>query len=439
MGGKQSSEIPSRSSLNPTERKRLSTFLEKKGSHSQFNRHDMERLWTGYLVPDLLKSYSEYLMKQAKGKQNYIGIEEFVWIYSALIRGDQDEKVNTLADVIGSQKNSSGQVVISFKSLCKYIADLLESYLLGLKTQNDPNYNSWTHHKKPERAVMELVTHGICSDLQRQDDEVQVSDLQRWLHTSAVVAVLHSYVLGSLYSLEPEVKDTVVPQAVLPTIKTHTFLDLAEVIYINSFIPNQHRTLWRFLFSTQTHGESFAKFIGSISNKGALVIVIQAENHCTFGGFISENVSPGPRWVGDGDCFLFRLSPVVEIFPSTGYNDHYVYLNSHQQSLPNGLGMGGQYSYWGLWLDSQFGVGECSESCTTYKDYKMMTKKKKFRIVKLEAWGVGDPPLTAHERGERETAGTTVLDRESDSTHLLEMAGRKMYSKRIGKDPVDPN
>uniref|UniRef100_A0A1B6IP57 MTOR-associated protein MEAK7 n=1 Tax=Homalodisca liturata TaxID=320908 RepID=A0A1B6IP57_9HEMI len=434
MGGKQSLEKPSRTSLNPTERRRLTLFLEKKGSHSQFNKQDMQRLWKDYLVPDLLKSYTDYLMNQARGKQTHIGIEEFVWIYSALIRGDEDEKVTTLIDIIGSSKNSSGQHVISFKTLCKYISDLLESFFLGLQTQTDPNYISWTYHKQPERVSMETVTRGVCDDLPRNDDEVQVSHLQRWLNTSVIVAVLHSYVLGSLYNLEPEVKDTVVPLAIWPTIKTQTFLDLSQVIYINSFIPNQHRTLWRFLFSTQTHGESFAKLIGSIANQGALVIVIHAENH-TFGGFISEEISPGPRWVGDSDCFLFRLNPVASMFPSTGYNDHYVYFNSQQQSLPNGLGMGGQYNYWGLWIDSQFGFGECSESCTTFKDYKMLTNKKKFRISKMEAWGVGEPPPTPHERGERDSrAGTTVLERESVHTHLLEMAGRKMYSKGIGRD-----
>ncbi|KAG8278681.1 hypothetical protein J6590_014236 [Homalodisca vitripennis] len=145
---------------------------------------------------------------------------------------------------------------------------------------------------------------------------VQVSNLQRWLNTSVIVAVLHSYVLGSLYNLEPEVKDTVVPLAIWPTIKTQTFLDLSQVIYINSFIPNQHRTLWRFLFSTQTHGESFAKLIGSIANQGALVIVVHAENH-TFGGFISEEISPGPRWVGElcselapSDWKPYRCKPI---------------------------------------------------------------------------------------------------------------------------------
>lgn len=59
--------------------------------------------------------------------------------------------------------------------------------------------------------------------------------------------------------------------------------------------------------------------------------------------------------------------------------------------------MGGQFNYWGLWIDSAFGNGECSESCTTYKNYKTLCPKKKFHINKLEAWGVGEPSLTPEE------------------------------------------
>lgn len=60
-------------------------------------------------------------------------------------------------------------------------------------------------------------------------------------------------------------------------------------------------------------------------------------------------------------------------------------------------GMGGQFNYWGLWIDSAFGNGECSESCTTYKNYKTLCPKKKFHINKLEAWGVGEPSLSPEE------------------------------------------
>lgn len=40
---------------------------------------------------------------------------------------------------------------------------------------------------------------------------------------------------------------------------------------------------------------------------------------------------------GNENAFLFTLRPKMRCFPTTGYNDHYQYLNMHQQTLPNGL------------------------------------------------------------------------------------------------------
>ncbi|KAG8278682.1 hypothetical protein J6590_100020 [Homalodisca vitripennis] len=157
-------------------------------------------------------------------------------------------------------------------------------------------------------------------------------------------------------------------------------------------LVNVNRTLLSELPSYKQINKCVYLMVIAVKSFPILFISIRQTTHSLFHFNILFSVS------GDSDCFLFRLNPVASMFPSTGYNDHYVYFNSQQQSLPNGLGMGGQYNYWGLWIDSQFGFGECSESCTTFKDYKMLTNKKKFRISKMEAWGVGEPPPTPHER-----------------------------------------
>lgn len=56
------------------------------------------------------------------------------------------------------------------------------------------------------------------------------------------------------------------------------------------------------------------------------------------------------------------------------------------------LGMGGQFEYWGLWIDSEYGIGECSETCTTYKNYIQLSATKSFKIRNVEVWGVGEKP-----------------------------------------------
>lgn len=40
---------------------------------------------------------------------------------------------------------------------------------------------------------------------------------------------------------------------------------------------------------------------------------------------------------GNDSAFLFTLRPKMRCFPTSGYNDHYQYLNLHQQTMPNGL------------------------------------------------------------------------------------------------------
>lgn len=40
---------------------------------------------------------------------------------------------------------------------------------------------------------------------------------------------------------------------------------------------------------------------------------------------------------GDDRCFLFSVSPRMAVYTCTGYNDHYMYLNQGQQTIPNGL------------------------------------------------------------------------------------------------------
>lgn len=55
-------------------------------------------------------------------------------------------------------------------------------------------------------------------------------------------------------------------------------------------------------------------------------------------------------------------------------------------------GMGGQFDYWGLWLDCEYGFGECSESCSTFKNYQQLSANKRFEIRNIEVWAVGEKP-----------------------------------------------
>jgi hypothetical protein len=55
-------------------------------------------------------------------------------------------------------------------------------------------------------------------------------------------------------------------------------------------------------------------------------------NSCLF-YFHSFN---SPNFVGTENSFLFTLRPRMRSFSATTYNNHYQYLNLHQQTMPNG-------------------------------------------------------------------------------------------------------
>ncbi|KAL1115106.1 hypothetical protein AAG570_007137, partial [Ranatra chinensis] len=94
---------------------------------------------------------------------------------------------------------------------------------------------------------------------------------------------------------------------------------------------------WRLLFSTRTHGESWATFFKSLLAQGPTLIVVQDPEGATFGFYASQSWECKSTFYGDQNCFLFMLRPEIVKFEPTGYNANYQYLNSGQTTLPNGL------------------------------------------------------------------------------------------------------
>lgn len=41
-----------------------------------------------------------------------------------------------------------------------------------------------------------------------------------------------------------------------------SILDLNQIVFVNAHLPQQYQVEWRFLFSSEIHGESFSTLIG---------------------------------------------------------------------------------------------------------------------------------------------------------------------------------
>ena len=55
--------------------------------------------------------------------------------------------------------------------------------------------------------------------------------------------------------------------------------------------------------------------------------------------------------------------------------------------------MGGQFDYFGLWLDADYGRGHsrAQPTCTTYNS-PQLSASPNFKVDHLEVWGVGTDP-----------------------------------------------
>lgn len=115
-------------------------------------------------------------------------------------------------------------------------------------------------------------------------------------------------------------------------------LTMEDILFLNNELPIDWQSEWRLLFSTNIHGESFARVLGQIVNQGPTLLVIKDTNNHIFGGFAPASWSLNPKFVGDSSSFLFTLKPELHVFPASNFNENYQYLNQGQQTLPNGLG-----------------------------------------------------------------------------------------------------
>ncbi|KAG5839817.1 hypothetical protein ANANG_G00209010 [Anguilla anguilla] len=183
----------------------------------------------------------------------------------------------------------------------------------------------------------------------------------------------------------------------------------------------------RLLFSTRLHGESFTRLVGCCARRGPTLLLLRDSHGHQFGGFASQSWDTKPQFQGDSRCFLFSVFPTLRVYTCTGYNQHYMYLNQGQQTMPNGLGMGGQHHYFGLWLDSDFGKGHsrARPRCTTYGS-PQLSAQENFTVETLEVWGVGDPPEEQQAQGKR-----SVLDADPETQAIMEMTGKTLHSQGL--------
>ncbi|KAI8377151.1 TLD-domain-containing protein [Choanephora cucurbitarum] len=190
------------------------------------------------------------------------------------------------------------------------------------------------------------------------------------------------------------------------------------------------------LYSSRRDGTSWQMFANRLVGQGATLVVIKAkQDGFVFGGYADEAwANCNTDWYGNSSNFLFRLARDYGAWRASNNNNHYQYLCWGKKSLPNGLGMGGQFEYAGLWLESDFlhGHSRAGPLCTTFGS-PQLSSDQNFLIDEVEVWLVR--PLLRDE-DEEMNEGKGVLGHAEDM-EFMEMAGKKMYSKDLGPNKAD--
>ncbi|XP_055992969.1 MTOR-associated protein MEAK7 isoform X2 [Sorex fumeus] len=365
-------------------------------------------------------------MRRAKpvGPHDGVSREQLLTFLAGLLRGGTEERALVVLAMLSA---SPGPV--STAEVQKFAEELVGAAAWALR--------GWTQAEGPDStARVRALALQLLSELQPQGDGCDRAALEAWLGRAPLAGTFLSLLAhGALLRRRgaPGPGPLLPERQVEPGPGFGGLLDALSAAFLSAHLPSARRHRWRLLFAAERHGRSFAQLCGRLARRGPCLLLLRDLQGHVFGGFASCSWEVKPQFQGDSSCFLFSLAPTMAVYPCTGYNDHYMYLNHGQQTIPNGLGMGGQHHYFGLWIDVDFGKGhsKAKPRCTTYGS-PQLSAQEDFQFEQLEVWAVGDSPSTEENRSSQ-----SILDKDPEVQALLEVSGLSFHSRGVREAPED--
>ncbi|XP_026168189.1 MTOR-associated protein MEAK7 isoform X2 [Mastacembelus armatus] len=363
--------------------------------------------------------------------------EQLVIFLADMLRGTAEERAPLVEAMC--QNGAEPAMVVTCEQVAEFLQDLISAIVQILVHRG--RLQGW----KPERMGdgslgVKVLAEQLCSELKPSDQGVcDVACLEDWVfRVSQVSLYLEMLVAEGLnVSLPSRPAPTLLPPCKdTPWKDLRYLLDLPTVMFLAPQLPDSYSAPWRLVFSTRLHGESFTRMVAGLTKRGPTLLLIKDTKGHVFGGFASHNWEVKPQFQGDSRCFLFTVFPRLRVYTATGYNQHFMYLNQNQQTIPNGLGMGGQHGYFGLWLDSDFGCGHsrARPKCTTYGS-PQLSGEEDFTVDSVEVWAVGKPPEPVE--GEEEQGKKSILDADVEVQAMMEMTGKTIHSQGLREPEED--
>ncbi|XP_048762250.1 MTOR-associated protein MEAK7-like [Ostrea edulis] len=416
------------------------TRQEFKHLHSKYEQlFKSEHSFQEGLVP-LSKELSTNLYHYISGIQtpsshhkhkHGVTLKQFQEFAEHALTGSFEEK----ATIFCGMKNSRE---ISGADVSNVITSLLDVYKHYV-TQSPRWRGIHTMKTGGNQQFLSYLTKGLTGS--DENEKLSISDIETWMSKSPHLMNVLDTVFSVLFQFDStnEIMENISAMVPIPAFIGHrdqavqSVLDHDSVLYLNYNLPTMHQSHWRFLFSNTVYGDSFSQLLAHITNQGPTLLVIRDKKGHLFGGMAVDSWECRAKFYGSASCFLFTLRPHYGIYTPTMYNENFMYLNQGQETLLNGLGMGGQMNYFGLWIDSNFNHGhsKAKPKCTTYGS-PQLSAEPEFEVDIVEVWALGPEKKKeedSDEEGERTVTKKSILQSDPESKAMLELLGKTQASE----------
>eukprot|EP00271_Cylindrocystis_brebissonii_P014207 TRINITY_DN35483_c0_g1_i1.p1 TRINITY_DN35483_c0_g1~~TRINITY_DN35483_c0_g1_i1.p1 ORF type:complete len:500 (-),score=72.89 TRINITY_DN35483_c0_g1_i1:580-2079(-) len=185
------------------------------------------------------------------------------------------------------------------------------------------------------------------------------------------------------------------------------------------------RQKWVLLFNSTAHGMSFNTFLGKVgSTYKQTILVVKDKGGAIFGGLGSQAWERHSDFYGDMKSFIFTLQPKAALYRPSGNNVNMQWcaVNFTSESIPNGIGFGGQIGHFALFLDGSFERGH-SRPSATFLNNPSLSLEPRFEPDVVECWGLESSIPVEIGGGGGASAGGTILERFKEEKEFMKMAG----------------
>eukprot|EP01062_Namystynia_karyoxenos_P026636 TRINITY_DN20634_c0_g1_i1.p1 TRINITY_DN20634_c0_g1~~TRINITY_DN20634_c0_g1_i1.p1 ORF type:complete len:296 (+),score=60.30 TRINITY_DN20634_c0_g1_i1:83-889(+) len=153
---------------------------------------------------------------------------------------------------------------------------------------------------------------------------------------------------------------------------------------------------WHLAYSTDRDGWSVQEICRRTYSLGPNVLAVRTCDGELLGAFSTVGYAPNPGFLGNGECFLWRIGPSgrAEVFRWSGLNRFFVHVSKSRSAVFNdGLTWGGSLHFGGggagpgLQLADALNSVESAES-ETFQNPQMLHCGRSAEVACVEVWGL---------------------------------------------------